>query len=105
MCYDTWKTTHPDEYDYDPYEDYVHIDELDKYEHAKINVAEIIRHFFTTGDIDSIKEELEELCEVFDLKMPKTMPKLQKKRSELFDFCVQLTQSYANNLTQKGEML
>jgi len=103
MCYDTWKTTHPDEYD--PYEDYVHIDELDKYDSAKINVAEIIRHIFVTGDIELLKEELTELCDVFDLKMPQTLPKLQKKRSELFDFCVQLTQSYANNLTQKGEIL
>jgi len=103
MCYDTWKTTHPDEYD--PYEDYVHIDELDKYDSAKINVAEIIRHIFVTGDIELLKEELTELCDVFDLKMPQTLPKIQKKRSELFDFCVQLTQSYANNLTQKGEIL
>lgn len=105
MCYDTWKTTHPDEYDYDPYEDYVHIDELEKYDEAKGFLEEILRHIYTTGDIELLEDQLEELCAVFDLKIPKSAPKLQKKRSELFDFAVQLSQKHAKNLTYFEEVL
>lgn len=105
MCYDTWKTTHPDEYDYDPYEDYVHIDELEKYDDAKWQLEEILRHIYTTGDIQSMEDHLEELCAVFDLKIPETAPKIEKKRSDLFDFAVRLTQAYAHNLSTKEEIL
>lgn len=105
MCYDTWKTTHPDEYYEKPYEDYVHIDEVAKYAEAADYIKEIIKQIYVTGDIEKLEDQLEELSGVFNLKIPETPPKIQKKRSELFDLCVQLTQDYANSLTSKGEIV
>lgn len=105
MCYDTWYTTHTDDYYYDQYEDYVHIEELEKYNDAKGYLEEILRHIYTTGDIELLEDQLEELCSVFDIKIPKSSPKLQKKMSKLFDFIVQLRQKYAKNLIYFEEVL
>lgn len=105
MCYDTWKTTHPDEYQCDLYDDHVHIDEVEKYQEAAGYIKEIIQQIYVTGDIEKLEDQLEELSGVFDLKIPETAPKIQKKRSELFDLCVQLTQNYANSLTGTGEKI
>lgn len=75
MDYDTWLTTHPSEYDYDPYEDYVHVDELTKYDDATNHIKEMINSFYQTGDLHKFETAFEELSAVFDINLPYANPK------------------------------
>jgi len=92
MYYDDWKTNHPDDCECDPYEGYVHIEELRKYDSASDWIKEVIHHVYATGDINMLEGALEELGSIFDICLPSTSPKVQKKNRELFDFSVQLIQ-------------
>ena len=105
MCYDTWKTTHPDDLYIDPYEDYVHIDELAKYEEAADYLKDMIRQVYEEGNVTLFEDALEDLAAIFDINLPKKAPKIEKKRSELFDFAVGLTQDYATAIAHEGEIL
>ena len=76
------------------------MDEVAKYDDAKDWLKEVLHHVYVTGNVQLFEDAIEELCAIFEVKLPKTHTKFQKKRSELFDFAVQLTQDYARNHNQ-----
>lgn len=100
MCYDTWKTTHPDEYEDDSYEESIRAQEEAKDKDIQDWIKEILHHVYVTGDIKLFEGGLEELCGIFEIKIPTSRPKFQKKRSELFNFAAQLTKDYATTINQ-----
>lgn len=74
--------------DYDPMEDWVHVDELEKYDNAEEFLKEVINHVYNTGDIDELENSLDELAGVFNLKLPNKQPLIAKK--EPYENTVQL---------------
>ena len=67
-----------DEY-IDPLEDWVHISDLQKYDHAKTNLEEIIHQIYDIGDICAFENALEELASIFDIKVPNNELKIVAK--------------------------
>ena len=58
---------------YDP-DDFVHIDELDKYIDAESLIKDLIKHVYITGNVKDLEDSLDELCDVFNLKIPYSKP-------------------------------
>lgn len=99
MCNNAWMGSTLMECDYWPYEDYMEEEGVEKEQETKALINEILEHVYVTGNVQLFEDTLEELCVNFGVKVPETMPKFQKKRSELFDFAVQLTKGYEENLS------
>jgi len=60
-----------------PMEDYIHIDELKKYDDAKEHLEEIIHQLYNSGNIDSLEDALYELTNIFEIKLPIKKPILK----------------------------
>jgi len=56
--------------DYDPMEDWVHVDELSKYDDAESLIRKIIKNLYTTGDVLQFEDDFEELANIFDVNLP-----------------------------------
>ena len=82
--------------DYDPMDDWVHVDELDKYDDAEKSLKDVINHLYNTGDVEGLEDSLEELASVFDINLPNLKPKLIKKDNESYDFRVQFITNTIN---------
>lgn len=93
-AYDTWKTTDPFEC-YSPMEDYVHVDEMKKYEDAQEWVEEIIECVYQKGDLESLENALEELAHIYGVKFASSSPVIEKKSQKLFAWTAALTRAYA----------
>jgi len=75
--------------DFDPMEDWVHVDELKKYDAAEEFLKEVINQVYNTGDVIALEDALEELANVFDIKLPRKEPKLTTKDDEAYGLRVQ----------------
>jgi len=60
-------------------DEYVHRDELIKYEEAKEWIKEMIHHMYDTGDIVEMENALDELTGIWGLRLPEHEPKIQIK--------------------------
>lgn len=60
--------------DYFAENEYVHIDELEKYDDAAILLKKILKYVYVTGDIKDFEDSLDELCDVFGIKIPYSKP-------------------------------
>jgi len=80
----------------DPMEDWVHVDEVAKYEDdAKEQFEKILHCVYNTGDVEGLEDALDEMASIFEVKLPENKPRLAKKTSELYDFSVQFTRAMA----------
>ena len=79
---------YPDYYDSD---EWVHKDNLKKYDDAKEWIEETLHHVYNTGNIDELEIALDELTAIFDIKIPSTLPKLKRKQSDLFNLALDLS--------------
>ena len=86
----------------DPMEDWVHVDELQKYDDAKEHIEEIVHQVYNIGNVEALTKALEALTEIYDVDLPEKKPKLVKRRDEAYDFVVQLNRSLAR-LSKLGE--
>lgn len=77
---------HYEDYDYDiptpEDEGWIHEDDLPDLEHAKNMLISVRNAIYDTGDIENLEDCLEEVLACFNLSIPKTEPRLEKKRSE-----------------------
>lgn len=65
---------------YYPMEEFVNVDELDKYEiDGKELFKKVLHHIYDTGDVENLEDVLDELATIFDVNLPKKNPKLIKK--------------------------
>lgn len=67
---------HFDGYYPDYKDEFVHVNELTKYENAAEYVEEIVKHVYLTGDVRELEKQLEELAHVFHLQIPDGSPKI-----------------------------
>lgn len=81
--------------DFDPYEEWVHVDELDKYDDAEQFLKEVINHIYNTGNTNELENSLDELAGVFNLKLPNKEPKLTNK-DELYGLNVRFITNTVN---------
>lgn len=51
---------------------FVHVDELTKYDDAKEILKKILKLAYVTGDTLTLEDKLEELCGIFEIKLPRT---------------------------------
>ena len=80
----------------DPMEEWVHVDEVAKYEYdAKECFEKILHCVYNTGDVEGLEDALDEMASIFEAKLPDKQPKLMKKPDQLYDFSVQLTRAMA----------
>ena len=77
----------------DESEQWVHVDNLEKYDYAKEWIDEVVHHMYNTGDVDEMENALDELLAIFSGKLPPNSPKIQKKQSNLFNFAIDLSRS------------
>lgn len=61
-------------FDDNPFDDFVSADELAKYEDASHLLKKIIKHVYVTGKVDSLENALDELCDVYGIKIPYSKP-------------------------------
>lgn len=59
---------------YDASEELVHVDELNKYIDATDLLQSIIKHVYITGNVKDFEDSLDELCDVYDIKIPFSKP-------------------------------
>jgi hypothetical protein len=64
---------------YDPSAEFVHIDELSKYDSAGDLLKQIIKTVYITGNVNDFEDSLDELCDIFDLKIPYSKPLIRGK--------------------------
>jgi len=72
------------EYEYD--DDYmgpedngwIHEDDLPDLDHGKAMMLSVINAIYETGDTEQLEDCLDELAALFDLRLPKKNPKLEK---------------------------
>lgn len=69
---------------YDIDDDFVYIEELLRYEDAKELVEDLIHHIYNTGSVPSIEDALEEVANIWDLKLPSGNPRISKKQDNIF---------------------
>lgn len=82
--------------DFNPTEDWVNVDELEKYDDAKEHLEEVIHQLYNIGNVNALENAIEELANVFDVNLPNKEPKLCKKEDEMHDLSVQLITSKVN---------
>jgi len=82
--------------DFDPMEDWVHVDELNKYDDAKEHLEEVIHQIYNIGNVNALEDSLEGLANVFDINLPSKEPKLAKKEDELLDLNLSLITAKVN---------
>ena len=70
MSYDTWKCTPPD--DFNPMEDYVHVDDLKAFYDGEKDAKKILRALYVTGNKTEFESALEDLLTLWALNLPKT---------------------------------
>jgi len=87
---------------FDSMEDWVHVDELKKYDDAKDQLEELIHQIYNIGNVNALEDALEDLAGIFDIKLPNKEPKLVKKKSESFDLSIQFITAKINTL-KKGD--
>jgi len=75
--------------DFDPMDDWVHVDELNKYDDAECYLKQVINQIYNVGNIDALEDALEELANVFDINLPNKQP-IIAKMNEVYDKNVQL---------------
>ena len=63
--------------DYNPTDDYVHVDELSKYDDAKDLINKLINILYKSGDVFQFENNFEELASIFDVSLPVTTIKLK----------------------------
>ena len=85
----------------EPYDDYdhmdwVHVDELTKYDSAKAHLEEVLHQVYNIGNVCALENALDELADVFDIKLPAKKPRLVKRADDLYDFSVRMSQSFAS---------
>lgn len=68
--------------DYDPYEDYVHIDELSKYDDAEGLIKKIIKNLYNTGNVSQFEDDFEDLAWIFNVNIPATNIKIKGDNDE-----------------------
>lgn len=81
---------------YDPMEDWVHVDELEKYDDAKDKIEEIIHQVYNIGNVQLLEEAIDELASIFELKLPTTQPKLVNKEKHMYESIVQMSHHLAS---------
>ena len=77
----------------EPSDDFDCCDELTKYDDVKEFLEEVIHQVYNIGNVDALEGALDELVNIFNLKLPRTKPKLIKKPDELYDLAVHLTKN------------
>lgn len=63
----------------DPTEDWVHIDELTKYDYAEEHLKEVINQVYNIGNIYALEDALDNLAGIFEISLPNKNPKLIKR--------------------------
>jgi len=63
-----------DNWDFEPECEYVHIDELAKYDDAALLLNKILKNVYVTGVVSDFEENLDELCSIFGIKIPYSKP-------------------------------
>ena len=61
----------------DPMSEYVHVDELEKYANAEYFLRRIIKNLYNAGDLIKFEDDLEELANIFELKLPEEPLKIK----------------------------
>jgi hypothetical protein len=69
-------------------------EEVAKFEAAKEFVEELIHHMYNTGSVEGMENALDELTGAWGISIPKSEPRIQKKQTQLFDYCVQLSKTF-----------
>lgn len=64
---------------------WIHEDDVPDLELCQEMVERVIEAVYTTGDVDALEGFIDELAGLFDVKMPKTDPVLEKKGSVRVD--------------------
>lgn len=103
MSYDTWLTSHPDDF-YEPgMSDPLFIEEVEKQAEAKEILEALIQQLYIEGDVTSFENSLEDLADIFELKIPDGEPLLTKTSPDYFSYGVGLAREIQKNLKPQGE--
>lgn len=62
-----------------------------RFEDAKEWLEELLYHMYTTGSVLGMEGALDELSGLWDIKLPKSAPVIQKTPKQLFDFVLSQT--------------
>lgn len=90
-------------YDYEDYSEpfyCCHCDQKsENMNHAADHMVEVIKMLYGKDrlDVDKLEDHLDEVCHVLGIKLPSETPTVERKRSELFSFAMELTRGYAQN--------
>ena len=68
--------------DYNPIDDYVHIDELSKYDDAKDLINKLINILYKSGDVLQFENDFEDLASIFDVNLPFENIKIKQNDDE-----------------------
>jgi len=69
-----------DEIDYSDIDrDTVPIEELEKYEACRSHIETIVNQIYYYGNIPVLEEALDEICGIYDIKMPDKDPKIKRR--------------------------
>jgi hypothetical protein len=85
-------------------EGWIHEDELPDLEHAKNMLISVRNAIYDTGDIETLEDCLEELLACFELSIPKSEPRLEKKRSEYERNKLYFYSGYQKGLTENKKL-
>ena len=67
---------------FDEMAEWVHIDELEKFDDAKDYLKEVLNQFYNVGNINALESALEDLANIFEINLPIKEPKLVQKEDE-----------------------
>jgi len=105
LDYDTWKTTHPDDYDHPTPADYgwVHEDDIPDLDHLQDMLEGIVEALYVTGNVEELENCLDEAVHCFGLKLPAGDPIVEAKgkNTNLFQAFAGFTKQYAGALTKR----
>lgn len=57
-------------------EDWVHVEELERFQNADEIIKALIKGVYSTGSVTDIEAALEDLASVWDIKLPDAKPKI-----------------------------